>query len=128
MAQFDFLDNVKNTLVDQFQPETARAGAELPPGLGDTPLAPDVGLAEQTNLEQFIPPEEEFGGIPGPENFPAPEAAQTPQSPLSLSSEITLSQLLGFGLDSLLENLLSQPSPTEGIGGPDGSQVGPPGL
>ncbi len=125
MAQFDFLDNVKNTLVDQFQPETARAGAELPPGLGDVPQAPELGL-EGGGLESFLPPEEEFGGIPEAENFPAPEAADVPTG---LGSQITLSQLLGFGLDSLLENLLSQASPTAGIGGGfDATQGQQPGV
>lgn len=114
MAQFDFLDNVKNTLQDQFAPQQGAIDPALPPNFGDVPNAPDIGVPNQepTGLEQFAPPEAGLGIPEAQGGMPPPEAAQAP--PLGA---ITIKDLLGMGLDALLIGLLSSPSPMQGLGG-----------
>ena len=119
MPQFDFLDNLKNTLTEQFAPQQGAVGGALPPDFGQPPVAPDLGIPQQgpSSLEQFNPDQGlaggDLGGIPQAQGgLPAPEAAQVP--PLGA---ITLKDLLGMGLDALLIGLLTSQSPATGLGG-----------
>jgi len=119
MPQFDFLDNVKNTLTEQFAPQQGVIGGALPPDFGQPPAAPDLGIPQQgsSSLEQFNPEQglagSDLGGIPQAQGgFLPPESAQVP--PLGA---ITLKDLLGMGLDALLIGLLTSQSPAASLSG-----------
>jgi len=125
MAQFDFLDNTKNRLIEQFAPTSGSANPTLPPQFGQTPVPPDVGLqagGAPQGMESMLPTG--GAGIPQPTEQPVPGAAAqgTPSGGLA---QITLQDLLGLGLNALLLGLLSQNSPLQGA--PQGGQNAPPG-
>jgi|SRR3989337_2766214 len=114
MAQFDFLDNTKNRLIEQFTPTSGSANPTLPPAFGQTPTPPDVGMPSggaPQGMDSFLPPD--TAGIPQPTQQAVPPAAAqgTPSGGLA---QITLQDLLGLGLNALLLGLLSQNSPLQG--------------
>ena len=117
MAQFDFLDNVKNTLMQQFQPESSRVNASLPPNYGQTSPAPQINVPTTNEAAQTQP---------GLSNYlpQQPQTAQGSQIPTPIGGvwapqmglmgglgQVTLEQLLGLGFNSYLLSLLSQSSP-----------------
>ena len=107
MAQFDFLDNTKNRLIEQFTPTSGSANPTLPPAFGQTPVPPDIGMAggaAPQGMESLLPPGPE--GIPQPSQQPVPGAA-TQGTPAGGLAQITLQDLLGLGLNALLLGLLS---------------------
>ena len=119
MAQFDYLDQVKNRLMEQFAPSSGSANPTMPPNYGETAPAPDLGMpaggqSTPTGMESYMPPPET--GIPQPQEQPMMPAAQaTPDL-----GNITLNQLVGMGLSALLTGLLAQqpqmPTPDTGAG------------
>jgi hypothetical protein len=115
MAQFDYLDQVKNRLMEQFSPTSGSANPTLPPNYGQTAPAPDLGMpaggqgapTAPTGMENYLPTPET--GIPQPQSQPMmPAATAMPDL-----GNITLNQLVGMGLSALLTGLLAQQSPMQ---------------
>jgi len=119
MAQFDYLDQVKNRLIEQFQPTSSSANPTLPPGYGQTAPAPDLGIpaggaapemggAAPSGMESYLPTPE--ASIPAPTEQQMLPAAQAPAG----LGQVSLEQLLGMGLNAFLIGLLTQQAPQAG--------------
>ena len=123
MAQFDYLDQVKNRLIEQFQPTSSSANPTLPPGYGQTAAPPDLGISagqgaapemggaapSPSGMESYMPPPE--AGIPAPTG--PQQMLPAAQAPAGLG-QVSLEQLIGMGLNAFLIGLLTQQAPQAG--------------
>ncbi len=135
MPAFDFLNNVKSTMMNQLAPEQGMVGGDLPPGYGSSPKPPQLSM----------PPSAGGNGAPAPQGPPQPPMAPPPGGglgpmmgggapgpggmappggmPAPDLSQVTLADLLGLGFKSLLTGLYNLQPP--GAGAPPPPMAGP---